>query len=182
MKQATFLSLLLVFTFVLTSCMFYLPSPYKLSQSEENISEIEIYYIEGGIEHPERNDTLIPIATVLGERHESFIGDLQELPFKVFVLVFPPAAIDPYIYFNGYTVKIIYKDGSADYICPNVQATCTGDKRVDGSYYECDDVEWIEFIKKYINDISIKEEELGESPNSFSFILPLLQTGRRRVS
>ncbi len=155
MKKAAFFSLLLVLTFLLTSCMFYAPSPYKSSHSEEEIELIEICYYKA--EYSTVDLSAAPVAVIEKGLHAEIVDGLKDLGFKQFVLLFP-AAIDPNVNINGYAVRITYSDGSAEIIAPNLQISYQNGKRTDVDFKSCDRDKWNEFINKYVEMQMVTEE------------------------
>ena len=85
------------------------------------------------------------------EQNVNFLNDLADIQFSD-TLIITIAAVDPSFYYDDWTVRINYNDGSFQLIsCDGYGETFDSDgKRIDGHHYGCDDEEWKSFIKKYV--------------------------------
>ena len=151
---ALFVAFLLIFS--LTGCVF-IPS-WKQVDVRHDVSEIasvELYDLTAdkysgrfnGAEIDRMEEELDPIDTLDAEKYKDFVKDLEKLTFtNHMVLVLAP--MDPYYYYEGYTVKITYQNGDYDILSPTGQLYDSGEKyRETGWSYDED--KWNTFIEKY---------------------------------
>ena len=140
----------------LAGCMF-IPS-WKQVDVRHDVSEIasvELYDLTAdkysgrfnGAEIDRMEEELDPIDTLDAEKYKDFVKDLEKLTFtNHMVLVLAP--MDPYYYYEGYTVKITYQNGDYDILSPTGQLYDSGED-YNESRWDCDEKKWNRFIKDY---------------------------------
>lgn len=156
MKKLSAIIILLLTLIFITSCI-TVNGTFKLSQSELNITSIEIYKTEemydlGNIHFLRDENT--PICIIPLQMQEKFINEIESLMYKKEVLLFP-IPMDGGFETIGYVIAIVYKDGSYDIVAYNGYFSYTlkanGDERYKYDYSDyCGDEPWDSIIEKYI--------------------------------
>ena len=96
-------------------------------------------------------ETESPVYTISSEKESDFLNDLSAIEFSDAIIIVL-AAIDPSFYYDTWTVRINYTDGSYELI------SCDGfgeiydqnGEAVEAHHFGCDNEEWSAFIAKYL--------------------------------
>lgn len=95
------------------------------------------------------------------DENEAFLKDLARIRFSD-ALVIVLAAVDPSFYYDTWTVRINYTDGSYELISCDGYGEIFDEKgtRTDSHHYGCDNDEWRIFMGKYLpEDVFDHEHE-----------------------
>ncbi len=148
---------LLTITAILILCTFtgciVIPLHKRFKIDASAVASIEIYDL------CESTDTLYgnfhktesPVYEIPQDKIAEFLNDLAEIRFSDSIVI-TIAAIDPSFYYDLWTVRINYTDGSYELIsCDGYGATYDQNgKRTESHHWGCDNEEWREFIEKHI--------------------------------
>ena len=155
---ALFVAFLLIFS--LTGCVF-IPSWKKVDvrYDPSEITSVELYDLtkwkySGRFNETEENidqmaEEFDPIDALDAEQYADFVKDLEKLVFTDHI-VLVLAAMDPYYYYKGYTVKITYQNGDYDILSPVGQLYDSGDDYRELGW-DCNEDDWNAFIKSYFS-------------------------------
>ncbi len=118
----------------------------------DTVSFIEIYDLcEIDSLYGDFVKTATPVYEIPDEKVSDFLSDLAEIRFSdstVIALV----AMDPSFYYDGWTVRINYTDGSYELIsCDGFGQTYDKNgEETDSHHFGCDNEEWWAFISQYV--------------------------------
>lgn len=136
---------------VLTSCI-VIPQYKNFEIDPASVSSIEVYdLLDVDTFDGFFLETETSVYTIPEEDKAAFLDDLGEIEFSDAIII-TIAAIDPSFYYDVWTVRINYTDGSYELIsCDGYGATYNKNgEMTDTHHFGCDEEEWRTFVKKYI--------------------------------
>ena len=145
---------LVIFLMVTLAGCLVIPLYERLNIDADTVASIEIYDLslcENISMGSAFLETESSVYVLPNEQNVNFLNDLADIQFSD-TLIITIAAVDPSFYYDDWTVRINYNNGSFQLIsCDGYGETFDSDgKRTDGHHYGCDDEEWKLFIKKYV--------------------------------
>ena len=152
MKRIGLLTLTIILIMLtLTSCI-VIPIYKRFKIDADTVTSIEIYdlceldSLYGNFDKTQKN-----IYKISADKNADFLNDLAEIRFSDSIILVP-AAVDPSFYYDEWTVRINYTDGSYEFISSDGygQKFNKDDQEIDSHHFGCKQEEWLEFIKKYI--------------------------------
>lgn len=146
MRKRVLALLLVLLTAGLSGCVM-IPDRYELLYPPDEIEQIALYDLRERGTYSVEEET--PVGLLQPAQFTPFAKAVERLPFKQFVMLFP-AAVDPNFYFQGYAVRITYKNGAYEVICAaGVQEYCDVDGKRRTQHLECDDEPWNALIERF---------------------------------
>lgn len=136
---------------VLASCI-VIPQYKNFEIDPASVSSIEVYdLLDVDTFDGYFLETETSVYTISEEDKAAFLDDLGEIEFSD-AIILTIAAIDPSFYYDVWTVRINYTDGSYELIsCDGYGATYNKNgEMTDAHHFGCDEEEWRTFVKKYI--------------------------------
>ena len=135
----------------LTSCII-IPLYKRFEIDADTVVSIEIYdlceydSLYGGFVKTE-----LPVYKIPEEKVADFLSELGEIRFTDAIIIVL-AATDPSFYYDVWTVRINYIDGSYELIsCDGYGQTYNKDGEItDSHHFGCDQEEWLTFVGKYV--------------------------------
>lgn len=146
-----FLLTLLIVTCTMTSCII-IPIYENFEIDAEKVAAIEIYDLcEVDTLYGDFVETETPVYEIPRENNEDFLNALAEIRFSD-TIVITLAAVDPSFYYDEWTVRINYTDGSYELISSDGygQTYDSNGESIDSHHFGCDEDEWRAFISKYV--------------------------------
>ncbi len=152
MKRIILLTLTLVLVMITLPSCIMIPLHKSFEIDTATVSSIEIYDLYG-VDNSggEFVKTETPVYKIPEENHSDFLSDLSEIQFSDTIIIMI-AAIDPSFYYDQWTVRINYTDGSFELIsCGGYgESFDENGEYTNSHHYGCDDEEWSAFIGKYV--------------------------------
>ncbi len=146
-----FILMLIIVTCTLTSCII-IPIYKNFEIDADTVASIEIYDLcEVDSLYGDFVNTETPVYEIPTENITDFLNDLATIRFSD-AIVIVLAAIDPSLYYDVWTVRINYTDGSYELISSDGfgQAYDKDGEQTDSHHFGCDQEEWWAFIGKYV--------------------------------
>ncbi|MBE6532824.1 MAG: hypothetical protein E7676_04880 [Ruminococcaceae bacterium] len=141
---------LVISTLLLTGCATHL-NTFKLHDTVDNISSIEIYYINPSYEKYifDIDESFEPIKIVGPELYTEIANDLEMLVYKDVVPIFIPS--DPNFDLFGFVIKVKYMSNVYQLVSNSGTVYTYDDSGWVDDFYGCVEQEtWNELIIKYI--------------------------------
>ncbi len=135
----------------MTSCIM-IPIFENFKIDAETVESIEIYDLcETNSLYGKFVETDAPVYQIPAKQKPEFLNDLSKIRFSQ-TIVIVLAAIDPGFYYDVWTVRINYKDGSYELISSDGYGETydSNGEVVDWHHFGCDQEEWWAFIGKYV--------------------------------
>ena len=142
---------LIIVTCTMTSCVI-IPVFKFFNVDANTVASIEIYNLsEDDSLYSDFIENKTPVYEIPAEETADFLKDLSEIRFSD-TLIIAPIAIDPSFYYDEWTVRINYTDGSYELISCDGYGETNGSngKVIDAHHFGCDQEEWSSFIGKYV--------------------------------
>ena len=146
-----FILTVILVTSTLTSCI-VIPMYKKFEIDANTVASIEIYDLcEADSLYGGFVKTETPVYEIPTEKNTDFLNDLAKIRFSDTIIIVL-AAIDPSFYYDEWTVRINYTDGSYELISADGygQTYANYGEVIDSHHFGCDQEEWLAFIGKYI--------------------------------
>lgn len=161
MKRVVLLTIsLMIILCTFTGCL-AIPKYKNYEISKDTVSSIEIYDLrDADTLYSNFLKTVTPAYAISEEKVNDFLNDLSKIEFSDVVII-TIAAVDPSFYYDVWTVRINYTDGSYELVsCDGFGETYDkNDEVTSWHHYGCDQDEWNVLIKKYVPQ-SILDESL----------------------
>ena len=154
MKRTALLTLTIMLVLTFSSCI-VIPLHRTFDIDESTILSIEIYDL---CKNESSGGTFLDNETAVYEipleKNADFLNDLAKIHFSDSIII-SPAAFDPSFYYDMWTVRINYTDGSYELIsCDHYGETYDQSGKItDVHHYGCDSEEWEALIQKYVPEI-----------------------------
>lgn len=148
-----FMLTIILIASTLTSCVI-IPIYENFELDSDTVSSIEIYDLcEVDSYYGEFAQTETPVYVIPAEQKADFLNDLAEIRFNDSIVI-ALVPMDPNFYYDAWTVRINYTDGSYELISSDGfgQTFDSNGKEIDSHHLRCDQDEWWEFIDKYVPD------------------------------
>ena len=152
MKRVTSLILTAIIVTVMLAGCIVIPRYRNFVIDPDTVASIELYDLcEVDTLYGDFVKTEAPVYEIPPERTGDFLHDLSEIRFSD-PLIIVLAAIDPSFYYDNWTVRINYTDGSFELISSDGfgQVYDQNNKDIDSHHYGCDQEEWSALIRKFI--------------------------------
>lgn len=141
----------IIVTCTMTSCI-VIPLYEHFEIDADTVASIEIYdlcgvdSLYGGFV-----ETETPVYKIPPEEKTDFLNDLAKIRFSDAIIIVL-AAIDPSFYYDEWTVRINYTDGSYELISSDGYGETydNNGERIDSHHFGCDQEEWRTFVGKYV--------------------------------
>lgn len=151
MKRIALFILTVIVMCTLTSCII-IPVYENFEIDADTVASIAIYdlcqsdSLYGGFV-----ETETPIYEIPTEKNTDFLNDLSKIRFSDHIVIVL-AAIDPSFYYDVWTIRINYTDGSFELISSDGfgQTYDNNGEVIDSHHFGCDQEEWWTFIGKYV--------------------------------
>ena len=141
----------IIVTCSMTSCI-VIPLYEHFEIDADTVASIEIYDLcmvdsLGGA----FLETEAPVYEIPAEENTDFLHDLANIRFSDAIIIVL-AAIDPSFYYDEWTVRINYTDGSYELISSDGYGETydNNGEVIDAHHFGCDQEEWRTFIGKYV--------------------------------
>ena len=150
-KKILWIMLLATLLFSFVSCLYIPLEKYYDDIDTDSVTSVEIYDLRGTDQLSGFHETESPVYTLKADQMEAFWSDLANIQFSDSILLVP-IPMDPSFYYDDWTVRINYSDGSYTFLsCDGYSETYDKNgERTDGNHYSCDNKEWTQFIRKYV--------------------------------
>ncbi len=151
MKRIGLFMLTVIVTCTLTSCII-IPVYENFEIDADTVASIEIYDLcQADSLYGEFVKTETPVYEIPAEKNTDFLNDLSEIRFSDHIIIVL-AAIDPNFYYDEWTIRINYMDGSYELISSDGfgETYANNGEVIDSHHLGCDQEEWRVFIGKYV--------------------------------
>ena len=146
-----FILTVILVTCTMTGCI-VIPLYKSYRIDADTVASIEIYDLcDADTFGSNFLETETPAYEIPAEEKADFLNDLSKIRFSDVILIVL-AAVDPSFYYDEWTVRINYTDGSYELISPDGYGEVfdSNGEVTDGHHYGCDQEEWTSFIGKYV--------------------------------
>jgi hypothetical protein len=150
-RVGLFILTVIIVMCAMTSCVI-IPIYKNFEIDADTVASIEIYDLrEADSLYSNFVKTESPVYEIPQEKKAAFLNDLAEIHFSDAIIIVL-AAIDPSFYYDVWTIRINYTDGSYELISSDgyEEAYDSNGESVDIHHFGCDQEEWWAFIGKYV--------------------------------
>ena len=151
MKRLVLLTITVLMISTLASCV-VIPLHKRFEIDTNTVASIEIYDLcESDSLYGGFLKTETPVYEIPEEKVANFLNDLSNIRFSDTIII-TIAAVDPSFYYDDWTVRINYTDGSYELIsCDGYGETFDENgENTDSHHFGCDQNEWWMFIAQYV--------------------------------
>ena len=146
-----FILTVIIVACTMTSCII-IPIYENFEIDADTVASIEIYDLcEVDSLYGDFVKTETPVYEIPTEKNTDFLNDLAKIRFSDAIIIVL-AAIDPSFYYDVWTIRINYTDGSYELISSDGfgQTYANNGEVIDSHHLGCDQKEWLAFIGKYV--------------------------------
>ena len=139
-------TLILVMISLVGCCIIPIYKHFEIDQ--QTVESIELYDLCDDPYDPLEKE---PAYEIPQEQKAEFLQDLAKIKFTDVILIVL-AAVDPSFYYDTWTVRINYTDGSFELISADGygQVFDANGEQTDGHHFGCEQEEWDAFLVKYL--------------------------------
>ena len=152
MKKVTALILAVILVMVMLTGCIVIPRYRNFEIDPDVVASIELYDLcEVDTMYGDFVKTESPAYRIPPERTADFLRDLSQIQFSD-PLIIVIAAIDPSFYYDNWTVRVNYTDGSFELISSDGfgQVFDKDEETKDSHHFGCDQEEWSALIRAHI--------------------------------
>ena len=153
MKRIGLVAIITLILTILTSCVI-IPRYKKFEIDSSKVTSIEIYDLcTVDTLYGDFAKTETPVYQIPAAQTNAFLKDLAKIRFSD-ALVIALMAMDPSFYYDAWTIRINYTDGSFELISSDGygQTFDANGQMTNYHHWGCDNEEWWHFIAKYVPD------------------------------
>ena len=165
MKRIGFVAIIIALVLTtLTSCVI-IPRYKKFEIDSAKVTSIEIYDLcTVDTLYGNFVKTETPVYQIPTEQTNAFLKDLAQIRFSD-ALVIALMAMDPSFYYDDWTIRINYTDGSFELISSDGhgQTFDANGQMTDYHHWGCDNEEWWNFIAKYVPEDIFEHEHTTDT-------------------